>query len=523
MRIRVDILSRLLLVAGLLLVLILPAAAETTVAPPLQLSEEVLEWSPLFGRHVAPAPDRAALEDLPVLELDAGIAGSSVLGRLTAQGRAGGLAGVIYDNRDRGHSALDVRVFPQLTPTRYDRALQATDMDYGLAGSVLFPAPVIGNSSTAVTSGPAPRSLGRLAMTVGAGPWRAWQEYAANHIYVYPAHRDHGEVDLFPANWPYMVLSQGSSHSDRPFVEALLLTLAAFPPETRTKLEASRLIAPTLQMILRRTQAGVYGRAAYLSGAAHPTVFSRDRLQPERMAAMAGAMEPGDIPPLVVMRVEDESFHARAGLADMSERLFDTPTAIARIWRGWEAEKEMVVSVEGARDPNGRELAFDWVLLRGDPERVRITPLDDLGRRAHVAVGWHERRPVMPRAERLSDRVDIGVFARNGVHDSAPAFVSVSFPAHEQREFETGPNGIMRLAAVDYDAIGRGQTFDPVLHWSAPWRDEFAHDERGYITGWTRHYADGRSENFGAVDTGTRHRVVRLPNRPPVLELTAPE
>ena len=511
------------LAAGPLLALTLSAAAESVLAPPLRLSEEVLEWSAVQARFIAPAPDREALEDLPLLSPDARLAGIEVLRRLAAQGRAGGLAGVVYDNRDRGHSHLDVRAFPQLTPVLYDESLRAADLDNGIAGPILFRAPVIGNSSTAVTSGPAPRSLGRLAMTVGPGPFRAWQGYASNHLYVYPAHRDHGEIDLFPANWPYMVLSQGSSYSDRPFVEALLLTLASFSPETRGRLEASRLVAPTLQMILRRTQAGIYGRASYLSGAAHPTVFSHDRLQPERMAAMAGAMEPDDIPPLVVLRVEEETFHTRAGLADLSERLFDTPAAIARIWRGWEVEKEMVVSAAGTRDPNGREVAFDWVLLRGDPEHVRITPLDDRGARARVVIGWHERRPVMLRAEQLGDRVDIGVFTRNGVHDSAPAFVSVSFPAHERRAFETGPDGMQRLAAVDYDAIGRGQSFDSVLHWSAPWRDVFAHDARGRITGWTRHHAEGQREVFGAVVTGTRHRVVRIPDRPSVLEFIDPE
>ena len=514
----VEARSRPLLLVGVLLALAAPASAEIPVAPPLELSEAVLEWSPLFGRHIAPAPDRAGLRELPVISAEAGIAGAGALRRLAAQGRAGGLAGVVYDNRDRGHSALDMRIFPQLTPVVYDKGLRAAGIDNGLAGAVIFPAPVIGNSSTAVTSGPAPRSLGRLAMTVREGPWRGWQDYASNHLYVYPAHRDHDAVDLFPATWPYMVLSQGSSHSDRPFVEALLATLAAFPPETRARLEAGRLIAPTLQMILRRTQAGVYSRAAYLSGVAHPTVFARDRLQPERMVAMANAMAPEEIPPLVVLRVEEESFLARAGLADLSERLFDTPAAIARVWRGWEAGKEMVLSAQGTRDPEGRELDFDWVLLRGDPERVRITPLDARGGRARIEVGWHARRPVMPRDARLGDRVDIGVFARGGVHDSAPALVSVSFPAHERREFEPGPDGGERLVAVDYDAIGRGAAFDPLLHWSAPWRDVFAHDPVGRITGWTRQHTDGREDIFGAVVTGGSHRVVRDPGGAPTLE-----
>ena len=499
------------LAAGPLLALTLSAAAESVLAPPLRLSEEVLEWSAAQARFIAPAPDRRALEDLPVLSPDARLAGVEVLRRLVAQGRAGGLAGVVYDNRDRGHSRLDMGTFPQLTPVHYDESLRAEGLDNGLAGPILFRTPAIGNSSTAVVTGPAPRSLGRLAMTSADGPLRAWQGYVANQLHVYPGHRDHDDVDLFPANWPYMVLSQGSSYSDRPFVEALLLTLAAFPPETRARLEAEGLIAPTLQMILRRTQAGVNSRDAYLSGLAHPTVFHRDALRPGRMAALAAAMAPGEIPPLVILRVEADGFRPRAGLADLSERLFDTPSAIARIWRGFEAEKEMIVSAAATRDPNGRELTFDWVLLRGDPARVRITPLNHRGTRARLTIGWHDRRPISTRGERLTDRVDIGVVARNGMHDSAPAFVSVSFPTHEARRYEPSPDGTPRLVEIDYDAAARGERLDPLLHWQAPWTDRFRHD----VAGWTRHHADGRTETFDAGGAAV--------GSPPPTRSTAPQ
>ena len=505
------------LAAGFSLALALPVAAETATAPPLELSEEALEYVAPLGLYRAPGPERAVIADLPVIGPETRLAGAEVLRRLVAQGRAGGLAGVVYDNRDRGHSRLDAALFPQLTPARYDAELRERQLDYGLAGPILFRAPVIGNSSTALTSGPAPRSLGRLAMTAAPGPLRAWQLYAANHLYVYPGHRDHGRVDLFPANWPFMVLSQGSSYTDRPFVEALLLTLASFPPQTRARLEAEGLIAPTLQMILRRTLADVNSRAAYLSGLAHPTVFERDMLRPGRMAGLAAAMIPGEIPPLVVLRIEVDGFRPRGGLADLSERLFDTPASIARIWRGFETEKEMIVSAASTRDPNGRKLDFDWVLLRGDPERVRITPLDPRGDRARITLGWHDRRPTGSRDERLTDRVDIGVFAYNGVHDSAPAFISVSFPTHEQREFGTGPDGAPRLVAIDYDAIGHNRAFDPILHWSAPWRDVFIHDEQGRISGWIRHFAEGANERFERVVTGSHHRLERTRSSPPVL------
>ena len=72
-------------------------------------------------------------------------------------------------------------------------AARAADLDYGLNDRLLFDRPTFGNSSTAITGGALWRSLPRLAMTRpdGTGPFRLWQNAAANHLYVYPAHKDY--------------------------------------------------------------------------------------------------------------------------------------------------------------------------------------------------------------------------------------------------------------------------------------------------------------------------------------------
>ncbi|WP_209426785.1 hypothetical protein [Pararhodobacter sp. SW119] len=514
----------LLPAAGLvLLIAAAPVGADETpttgplTAPPLRIGLEQLAPGPALISHVAPGPDRAALTDLPVLDAGVRDEAATLLRSLAARGRAAGLVGVLYDNRDAGHSLLDVSRFPQLTPVEYAEDAIAERLHYSLAGPILFRSPVIGNASVAMTSGLLQRSMGRLAMTSPGGPERAAIAYLSNHLYVYPEHRDHDDVDLYPANWPYTLFSQGSSYSDRPFLEALVYALAAFRPETRARLEAERLIAPTLQMVLRRSLTTVRSREAYLSGVAHPTVFRRGDLAAQRMVALANAITPADIPPLVVLRVEAESFRPVAGLAEMSEGLFDTPAAIARIWRGWESRKEMIVSAAATRDPNGRPLTFTWVLLRGDPEKVRITPLDPAGTRARITLDWHDRYPISPHGPRLTERVDIAIIAHNGVHDSAPSFVSVSFPTHELRRYEAGPDGMLRLHEIDYDAVAREARFDPVLHWSAPWRDVFDHDGDGRITGWTRHHADGGTSTHVLPEGATGYRIVQSGNRVPRL------
>ncbi|SIO48408.1 hypothetical protein SAMN05444722_2533 [Rhodovulum sp. ES.010] len=452
--------------------------------------------------------------------------GARLLRHLNGTRAINGFEGIVYDNRDRGHSRLRPELFPRLTHLVYGADLSAENMDYGLAGRIILPAVVFGNSSTARTGGPVARSQTRLAMTNPRAREITTRLYFHNHIFVYPEHRDHDAADRFPANWAYNLTSQGSSGSDRRFLSAIALTLAAFPAETFAKLREERLVTPTVQMILRRNLAGVSSRGDYLSGGAHPVVFAAGQLRTGRMVALAADMRPGDIPPVVRLEVVEESFTPAAGLAGRNERFFDTTSAIARIWRGFRGRNAMVVSAADTTDPNGRALRFEWRLLQGDPARVRIEPLDEEGRRARITVDWHD--PVSeptPGGEghetRLRSRVDIGVFAHNGVHDSAPGFVSISFPAHQARVYAPGPDGAPRLVSIDYDARARGQYYDPVLHWSAPWKDTARYDAAGTLAGWDRQ-RPGAVPRFvpetGAdADGGFRYSVDRSDPAAPVL------
>jgi hypothetical protein len=467
--------------------------AEAAVAPETDAAGEAAVGP-------APTPTPAAA---PVLDVRLDEAGHRLLKDLYAAGRAAGNRGDLYDNRDRGHSRLPRRDHPQLAHVTYDAAAQAEELDYGLGDRMIFDAPTIGNSSTALTAGPFWRSQPRLALTGGdgSGPVRLFQNYLTGMIYVYPEHRDHDPErgDLIPANTPYMLISQGSSGSDRPHLEALAMTLAAFRPETKAFLHANGLMASTVQMVYRRSQTTVLSREAYLSGLAHPSVFDRRVLNPARMVALANAIAPGDVPPMVLLRVEEET-EAVEGRdffgADLSERYFDTPSAIARIWRGSGYSRTMVVSAEATRDPNGRPLAFTWTVLRGDPERTRIEVLNPEGTRARITVDWQDPRPVPGLPEITSARVDIGVFANNGVHDSAPAFVSLLLPRHETRVYETGPDGAMRIASIDH-APEDAAYADPALFPRMGWRDDYIYAPDGTPLGWLR-TRDGAETDYDA-------------------------
>ena len=194
-------------------------------------------------------------------------------------------------------------------------------------------------------------------------------------------------------------------------------------------------------MIFRRSLQHVTSRESYLSGDAHPAAFEGYTINPARMVSLAQSIEADAIPPEVRIAVTAEDLGTE-GVdffgAGLSEQLFDTPGAIARIWRSKAATRTMTVSAAATRDPNGRKLAFHWRLLQGDPEKVTITPSDD-GTSATITLAWHDPFVISEDNPVTTSRVDVGVFASNGVHDSAPAIVSWYFPPTEKRRTRDRP------------------------------------------------------------------------------------
>jgi hypothetical protein len=334
-----------------------------------------------------------------------------------------GFGGFLYDNRDRGHSSVPDHRLPALLRVLYGIDIVAGGIDRGIAQQMLFPVPTIGNASLAYTGAPQSRSLPRTAMMNETGAERFARLYRSNHLYVFPEHRDHDAIDRFPANWPYTVVSQGSSGSDLPFVEALALTLAAVPADTFTAIKETGLVAPVLQMVLRRNLHGVDTESAYLSGRAHPAVFDAADMDVAAMVRHAASLRPDSIVAPPQLHVVAESFGEAEGLAKLSERLFDTPYAIARIWRGFDAVQSLSVSV--AEGPATDGLRYHWRLLRGDPDLVRIFAIGAKTNETEISIGWHEAFPDGSFANggttaRTTARVDIAVFAElNGAFQRA--------------------------------------------------------------------------------------------------------
>ncbi len=218
------------------------------------------------------------------------------------EGTAAGNLGDFYDNHDGDHSNMNFKGFPQLTRIEYAEPLRKRRLHNGLQSNFVFSGITIGNSSTAITGGPNWRSQPRLALTRPNGARTLALHYLRNHLYFYPEHRDHdpgrngsdggGHGDVFPANVPYFVISQGSSGSDRAFMNAFASMLTALRPESKKALARSTLLMPTLQQVFRRSNRNLGTEEEYFTGKAHPTVFDSSHLDVEKMIRRAHALRP---------------------------------------------------------------------------------------------------------------------------------------------------------------------------------------------------------------------------------------
>ncbi|HEY2250680.1 MAG TPA: hypothetical protein VGH74_06450 [Planctomycetaceae bacterium] len=418
-----------------------------------------------------------------------------------SEGTAAGHFGDLYDNCDRDHSNLDYARFPQLARIEYRPGI-ADEAPYGLQNRLLHGGVVLGNSSTANTAPLYWRSNPRQAYLDPASMASLVTQYFHNHLYVYPEHRDHdpgrngkgGFGDVYPANTPYVLISQGSSGTDTPFLDALACTMAAFRPEVKRKLVEHGLFVATLQQIFRSSNKTVRRPDDYLTGPAHPSVFEGSQIDGLKMVESAHAMTIETIPPLVRLRVEQQDA-ARVGrdYFDVADReiLFDTPCAIARIGRSVQYRRSMIVSARDSVDPNQRPLKFRWVVLRGDESRISLKPLDDAGSRAEVEVAWHPRRKTHPASDIESNRVDIGVFAHNGANWSAPAFVCWFFLDNEDREYDEQG----RIRSVTYHGgTDQGNYVDPFIQTPKTWKDSYQYTDEGRLLGWTRSRGTGPAE-----------------------------
>lgn len=444
--------------------------------------------------------NRELTKDKPIVQ------GMGEVGKLLskwyAEKTAAGHHGDLYDNHDKDHSNMNYKAFPQLTRIEYSEAAKKRGYHNGLQRFFLFNGVTIGNSSTALTSGPYWRSQGRFVLSRPNGARLLYMQYIRNHLYFYPEHRDHdpghnnnssnnnkgakGYGDLYKVNTPYLIISQGSSGSDRAFINAVAATLAAFRPKVKEQLAKQGLISPTVQMIFRMSNKTVAKAADYLTDKAHPSVFDGKQINTLKMIKMAHAMTPDVFPPMVQLKVvkEDQPVLGR-DYFDIAprEHFLNSPCAIGRIVKGSAYTRRMTVSAASSVDAKGKPLTYHWKVLRGDADRIKINKLDDAGATVELVVPYHERRPIKHGSDMASNRVDIGVFVHNGTYYSAPAFVSFYYLDNEKRQYDEQGN----VRMIDYtDPVKSKNYVDPLIDFKKDWRDEYLYGDDGEPAGWKR-------------------------------------
>jgi hypothetical protein len=456
-------------------------------------------WEPrrmtLTSEFTIPASAPVSKSDCSLIDT----AAARLVNSWVREGSAAGLHGILYDNRDRGHSTLDRAQWPELVFVRYSPEIRAANGDFGFRPWQRFNLPAFGNASTALVTPVFWRSNPRTMLSNPLHATLMLEHYLSNHLYCAPEHNDfdppHG--DLYPANAPCWVISQGSSGSDQPFLKAIALTLAAFPPQTRNYLESHGLLMHAVQWTLRQSLRTVQETNDFFTGIAHPTVFREERLDPERMVRLAHSMSVDRIPPIVRLQVVRESV-SRHGVDYFSggptEELLTHPLLIARVHRTVARKRTILVkaSMNSLDQPPPR---FRWEVLQGDPETVEIKPLAPDAGVAAITFKWHPSHPVISAPDLSSSRIDVGVFAESNGIPSMPAMICSLAIASETRLYDGD-----KLISIDYAAPGTSDVYtDPLLVPNRNWKDTYQYDSTGNISGWIRSTPDQPPLHFTAT------------------------
>ncbi|MBQ6137039.1 MAG: hypothetical protein IJI73_06690 [Kiritimatiellae bacterium] len=325
---------------------------------------------------------------------------------------AGGNTGDLYFNRDEGQSMLVVTNWPGLTQVKLDREGRERGMDLNWP-NMLFPYPVFGNCSRAMLGGQYWRSLPRALMTTDVRSIGAMHRfYRTNQIWVFPAVYDCQPLgtngDVFASVTPYWIATEGRSWSDQYYLRAALEASRSFRRDTKRELVRRGLLAPTVQMLVRRSLRGVAGDADYLGPKAHPTAFPANGLDLPRLAKSAAEMTVSQIPPVAVLA--GVGTKPTSNKSVWPELTYATPCACAFVLRAEDRERTFDIKAAGGEE-------FEFAVVHDD---LGAAKLERRGRdAARVTV---DRAALSP-----TNRVDLAVFAKNvGTGWGAPSFVSLA-------------------------------------------------------------------------------------------------
>jgi hypothetical protein len=381
----------------------------------------------------------------------------NLLNTLYAAGTAAGNAGDVYYNLDNKHVNLCFDWTPNPDcPERY-RPFYQHEWRFSDQGRVTSPVSSV-TVGQASYGGVDNHGIAYVYYQNQHNAEEAYRLYTNNNLYIYPSLEDDSylgakqEADTMTnpvpniakaniANTPYVIGSKQitkpgtdyymiheASSSEMPFVKLTLAAFAALKPEVKKRLSqqvsaqgtTATFLIPTVQMLLRYSHKSVNTNTDYLNSAkvhrsaylAHDFVngIPQPAYDATKLITMANSLNLNDIPPLVQLRVVSENF-------DQSEKLFDTPGAIARSVSYNAATKTITVNAQHSFDIEGRtdNLEYQWKAL-DNSQNVKITVNPQNSGEATI-----EFYPAT-----ATQRVDVFVFVKrsDGKYYSVPGVIS---------------------------------------------------------------------------------------------------
>jgi len=416
--------------------------------------------------------------------------GAAQINALKQKSETNNIPLIIYINRDNNVNTVETCKYPGVVRLKYSDAIKERRLHIGQPNTLFINknsgslTPAVGNSSMGFISSAYWRCQPRALFNDPALMQKQITLLMSNQLYCYSTYDDYNHItgDLFSANTPYYVAVTGKAKSEKVFAEAIIAAISALHADTRNYLTHTGLLMPTIQMLLRKAQQGINSRKDYLSGKAHPTAFKLSQLNLKKFLESAATLTTNNIPPLVFIRVDDiSSLDPQLDLPSSiyPERLFDTHLAVSHVFRGFPYKRHFRVRTF-CKDPRA---TIRCVILQGDPKKISIEKSADNKHEWMIDIAHHApfKTPTSDGKSILTTRVDIGVFAENVNGISLPAIVSCNFLGNEKRVYDKEG----KLLSIDY----RRHTIlcpDPLLSYPRNWKDEFKHDNKGRITGWTR-------------------------------------
>ena len=386
-----------------------------------------------------------------------GIEACHLLNTLYKENKSAGNTQDIYDNRDGRHVNFCEGWTPNPLCPKENSLFPQHDWQSSSAGRATTPneAITIGQASY---RGEGSHGIAYVYYKNQRNAEQAYNLYTNNNLYIYPSLDDDsflGEKNsestlknptidkqkALIANTPYIISSKqiskagtdtymihDASGSEIPFVKLSLTALSALKPEIKSKLskevtyknQRATFLIPTLQMLLRYSHNSIHGNEDYLnSPIVHQSTYMAHSFsslpQPAynslKLVTMANSLNIEDIPPLVQLKVISETFQN-------SEKLFDTPGAIARSVPYNTPTRKIKVTAKDSFDIQGNTEGFEcvWKVLDNS---------------LHVKITISQNNPAEATLEfspsSITERIDVAVFVKkeNGKYYSVPGIISM--------------------------------------------------------------------------------------------------